>query len=728
MKESSRTQVKIFFLLIGLLPLLSASLLFLSITKNTLKETTHRSLQILAESVAKDISQILLWGSTDIQHLAYSPLPGNASLSPPTEIPGKQGLYKFYDQLLLINPEGKVIPPTLSSDLENYADQSWFRKVKEEKVFTVVLHFLEPPQAVLIFAAPVLDSENNIRYILEGQIGLQRIWEITDKARIGHSGYTMLIDKTGRILAHPDKKIILKFLDSPEFLKKVLQNDFKITSYTLQGAEVLAASSLLTSEARDIFPDWYVVAVQSESEAFAVIKAVESWTWIMLGTGLFFVVMQALESYAKNLKRPVQDRILELEAEREKAKNQAQKLATLNDIAQMISSTLDLEEVLRLAVTTAGEILEADQGVLMLIEKGGGYIRSKYEYHQSKSQTELINIQISLELYPELKKALQTQKPVIVTDVRKDPLMHEVSHLLAKSEVRSVMVFPLILEEKILGLLVLRWHERIRVFKREDIYLGETIANQIAIALNNAQLFIEGRKQEQMKSEVISMAVHDLKTPLAAIIGFSELLMRILSKENRIQEERYLRNILYYANFLLGMIQDTLGVHKMEEGTLKLQEKIVPLLLLIRSVVGQFEVLAEQEGITLVTQIPDHLPSIWVDDQIFIRVMANVLHNGIKHTPRGGKIVLQAEKQENGEIYIKIQDTGMGIPATYLDKIFDKYVQVESRKTGSEISVGLGLYFCKLAMEAHGGRIWAESQEGKGSTFYLTIPSNRVIS
>ncbi len=727
MKENSRTQVKIFFLLMGLLPLLSASLLFLSITKNTLKETTHRSLQILAESVAKDISQIVLWGYTDIQHLAYSSLPGSADISLAAKMPGKPGFYRFYDQLLLVNPEGKVITSTLSSGLESYADQSWFRKVKEEKVSMVALHFLEPPQAVLIFAAPVLDSGNNIRYILEGQIGLKRIWEIIDKARIGHSGYTMLIDKTGRVLAHPDKKIILKFLDSP-FLKKVLQNDLKITSYTLQGTEVLAASSLLTSEARDIFPDWYVVAVQSENEAFAVIKAVESWTWIMLGTGLFFVAMQVLESYAKNLKRPVQDRILELEAEREKAKNQAQKLATLNDIVQMISSTLDLEEVLRLAVTTAGEILEADQGVLMLIEKGSGYIRSKYEYQQSKSQTELINIQISLELYPELKKALQTQKPVIVSDVRKDPLMREVGHLLAKSEVRSVMVFPLILEEKILGLLVLRWHERIRVFKREDIYLGETIANQIAIALNNAQLFIEGRKQEQMKSEVISMTVHDLKTPLVAIIGFSELLMRILSKENRIQEERYLRNILYYANFLLGMIQDTLGVHKMEEGTLKLQEKTVPLPLLIQSVVGQFEVLAEQEGITLMTQIPDHLPSVWVDDQIFIRVMANVLHNGIKHTPRGGKIVLQAEKQENGEIYIKIQDTGMGIPATYLDKIFDKYIQVESRKTRSEISVGLGLYFCKLAMEAHGGRIWAESQEGKGSIFYLTIPPNRVIS
>jgi signal transduction histidine kinase len=731
MKESPGTQVKIFFLLIGLLPLLSASLLFLSITKNTLKETTYHSLQVLAESVAKDISQTLLWGYRDIQRLAYSPLtalPAEEQLRKIAEMLHKQELYKFYDQLLLINPEGKIITSTLASDLENYSNQDWFHKVIEEKVLIVTLHLLEPPQAVLVFAAPILDSENRIRYILEGQLSLQRIWQITDKVRIGRSGFIMLIDKTGRVLAHPDKRIVLKLLDAPELLTKILQNELKPTSYTFQGTEVLAASSLLTSEVQGISPEWYVVAVQSESEAFAVIKAIEGWTWIMLGTGLFFVVMQILESYKRNLKRPIQDRILELEAERKKARDQAQKLATLNDISQMISSTLDLEEVLRLAVTTAGEILEANQCVLMLIEKGSGYIRSKYEYHQSKSQTELINIQISLELYPELKKALQTQKPVVITDVRRDPLMREVSHLLVKSEVRSVMVFPLILERKALGLLVLRWHEKVRVFKKEDIYLGETIANQIAIALNNAQLFIEGRKQEQLKSEVISMTVHDLKTPLVAIIGFSELLMRILSKENRIQEERYLRNIIYYANFLLGMIQDTLRVHKLEEGTLKLQEKVVPLFLLIQSVVQQFEVLAEQEGIMLMTETPDHLPSVWVDEQIFIRVMANILHNGIKHTHRGGKIVLQAEKQESGEICIKIQDTGTGIPVSYLDKIFDKYIQVESRNSGSEISVGLGLYFCRLAIEAHGGRIWVESQEGKGSTFYLTIPPNRVMS
>jgi signal transduction histidine kinase len=241
-------------------------------------------------------------------------------------------------------------------------------------------------------------------------------------------------------------------------------------------------------------------------------------------------------------------------------------------------------------------------------------------------------------------------------------------------------------------------------------------------------LFREERKQEQLKNEVITMTVHDLKTPLTAIIGFSELLLRTIIRENRSQDERYLRNILYYANFLLNMIHSTLEIHKMESRTLKLEEKIVSLPSLIQAATRQFEILAEQEKIALIIEIPENLPPVQVDNQVFIRVLANILHNGIKHTRQGGKIVVQAEQQEDGETRIKIQDTGIGIPAQYLDKIFDKFVQIESQKTGTSVSVGLGLYFCKLAMEAHGGQIWVESQEGKGSTFYLTIPSYRVMN
>ncbi|MCI0529529.1 MAG: ATP-binding protein, partial [Nitrospira sp.] len=472
---------------------------------------------------------------------------------------------------------------------------------------------------------------------------------------------------------------------------------------------------------------WWVIAVQPEGEALALVRAVEIWTWIMLGIGLFFIMAQALGSHTKNLKQLVQDKTLELKTEREKAEERARNLATVNDISQMISSTLNLEEVLRLAVTTAGEILDAHQCVLMLVEKGGGHIRSKYEYSQGKPQTKLINVHISLEHYPEFRQAIKTQKPVVVQNAQRDPLMQDMEDLLVRLDIRSILVFPLMLEGEVLGLLALRWREKPHLFKKEEIHLGEIIANQIAIALKNAQLFTKERELEQMKNEFTSMVVHDLKNPLAAITGFSDLLMRKVVKENRTQDERYLRNILYYANLLLGLVHNILAIHKIEEGNLTLQEETMLLAQLIQTAVSQFEVLAEEEGIAVVTEVSDHLPSVRADSQLFIRLLANILHNGIKQTPRGGKITLRVEEREGGELCLTIQDTGTGIPAAYVDKIFDKFVQVESRRTGAGVSVGLGLYFCKLAIEAHGGQIWVESQEGRGSTFYLTLPANRVI-
>jgi two-component system sensor histidine kinase VicK len=143
---------------------------------------------------------------------------------------------------------------------------------------------------------------------------------------------------------------------------------------------------------------------------------------------------------------------------------------------------------------------------------------------------------------------------------------------------------------------------------------------------------------------------------------------------------------------------------------------------IVNNAVRQVEMSAKQKGITISTNLTTELPPVFVDRTKIVRLFANILSNGVKYTPEQGQIRVHITIQDD-EILTGISDTGKGIPSQYLDTIFDRFAQIDRKKQGKAASVGLGLYFCKLVVEAHGGKIWAESEEGKGSIFYFTIPN-----
>ena len=142
---------------------------------------------------------------------------------------------------------------------------------------------------------------------------------------------------------------------------------------------------------------------------------------------------------------------------------------------------------------------------------------------------------------------------------------------------------------------------------------------------------------------------------------------------------------------------------------------------LIERAVTQVGMLAQTSGLTLIQQAPLDLPSFSGDEDILRRTLVNLLGNAIKFTPSGGTITASAEMVDQGMLFA-IRDTGEGIPPEAFERIFEQFGQVESRIAGRKMSTGLGLTFCKLAVNVHGGRLWLESQPGKGSIFYFTIP------
>jgi PAS domain S-box-containing protein len=233
---------------------------------------------------------------------------------------------------------------------------------------------------------------------------------------------------------------------------------------------------------------------------------------------------------------------------------------------------------------------------------------------------------------------------------------------------------------------------------------------------------ITGRKQaETLRDDLTGMIVHDLRTPLTSLLSGLQALRFVGGRGP--DEQEILDNAIGGGETLLGMVNDLLDISKWESGSLVLDKKPLQPADVIEYALAQTAPLARRNGLRVARNIPPGLPVTDADRDLLRRSLTNLLGNAVKFTPRGGIVTVSASFDPvEGAILFAVGDTGEGIPAHQVRRIFDKFGQVESRKAGRRMSTGLGLTFCKLVAEAHGGRIWVESKLGKGSRFLFTIP------
>jgi PAS domain S-box-containing protein len=224
---------------------------------------------------------------------------------------------------------------------------------------------------------------------------------------------------------------------------------------------------------------------------------------------------------------------------------------------------------------------------------------------------------------------------------------------------------------------------------------------------------------DKAKQDLTHMIVHDLRTPMTSLISGLQT-VPLLGEMNPDQTE-FLDMALQGSQTLLGMVNDLLDISKMEDGSMNLERTEVMVAPLIEQAFAQVRSLATSKGITLATKLDDQLVLPSADEEKLRRVLINLLGNALKFTPQGGTVTVLVTLELSG-LRFAVKDTGEGIPKEAFEKIFEKFGQVEGRKSGRKNSTGLGLTFCKMAVEAHGGMIWVESELGQGSTFFFTVP------
>ncbi len=224
----------------------------------------------------------------------------------------------------------------------------------------------------------------------------------------------------------------------------------------------------------------------------------------------------------------------------------------------------------------------------------------------------------------------------------------------------------------------------------------------------------------KLKDDLTHMIVHDLRTPLTSLIGGLQTI-ELLGDLNEDQRE-FLEMSHRGGQTLLRMINDLLDISKMEDGSMQLERSAVVVAALLDEALQQVDRLAVERDLELCRELHPDVSLLRADEDKLRRTLVNLIGNAIKFTPVGGRVTVSAVPNgAEGGLLFSVADTGEGIPKDAFARIFEKFGQVEGRKSGRKNSTGLGLTFCKMTAEAHGGRIWVESELGKGSTFYFTI-------
>lgn len=229
------------------------------------------------------------------------------------------------------------------------------------------------------------------------------------------------------------------------------------------------------------------------------------------------------------------------------------------------------------------------------------------------------------------------------------------------------------------------------------------------------------RRSEAMRESLTQMIVHDLKNPLTAIDGSIQLLSR-KHLADRPEASRMAGSILRSCRVMMGMILDLLDVSRFEEGCPVVKPEPVALRELILSNIEECSAMARNAHVELSSEFPDTEPRAMADPGLVERIVANLLNNAIKHTPPGGRVVVSSRRRE-GWVEVAVRDTGEGIPAGESDRIFDKFARAGGQTRSTRHDRGLGLTFCRMAVEAHGGHIGVESAPQRGSVFTFTLPA-----
>lgn len=412
------------------------------------------------------------------------------------------------------------------------------------------------------------------------------------------------------------------------------------------------------------------------------------------------------------------------------------RMEALLEITQAATSSLELDQILTIAVEKLGKVLSAARCSVILVE---GQTSRAARVVASRNTDNVVPLHIDLARYPELRQALETRTTVLVEDAARDPRMEEVRRYILPLGVRSILVQPLISQDDLMGALFFRVSRDEAGFTKEDQELAQAVAGALANSVRNARLhqalkrkredlesayvdryreLTEANKRlkelNRVKDEVIAVCSHDLRSPLNVLLGHGKLL---LDEDLEPRQRSSLEAMNRQGRKILELVESLLEKGRGEQVRVSLDAKPVDLSELCKEAASELNIIAAGHKVSLRSETPESL--VVIGDAVKLReILHNLVTNAIQHTPEGGSVVVRCQRQRRPDgdaARVVVEDTGPGIPSDQLHLVFDKYRHGPG-------GTGLGLAICREFVDLHGGEIWAEAPAKGGASFIFTIP------
>src|SRR3954468_14219686 len=400
-------------------------------------------------------------------------------------------------------------------------------------------------------------------------------------------------------------------------------------------------------------------------------------------------------------------------------------LQALGDVSQAVNSTLDLEQVLTTIVQRAVQLSRTDAGAIYVFDEARQEFRLRATYGMSEDMIVAITDRRIGTGDAHIGPAATERRPIQVADIQKEALT-PVNEINLREGFRAVLIIPLLRPDHIVGALVVR-RKTPGAFPQSTIDLLETFADQSVVAIQNARLFSEiEEKGKQLavasphKSQFLAIMSHELRTPLNAILGYTELILDGIYGEAPEKAQAVLKRVESNGRHLLGLINDVLDLSKIEAGQLTLTLTDYSMKDVLYNVFSAVEPLANDKKLGFKVEAQPDMPKGYGDERRLTQVVLNLVGNAIKFSDAGA-VVIKASST-NGSFTVAVQDNGPGISQADQGKIFEEFQQADNSATKKKGGTGLGLSISRRIVEMHGGKLWVESEIGKGSVFSFTLP------
>jgi signal transduction histidine kinase len=418
---------------------------------------------------------------------------------------------------------------------------------------------------------------------------------------------------------------------------------------------------------------------------------------------------------------------------------QASRLEVCAKVGRIITSILDLDQLLRQTVDLIRDCLGFYHAGIFLLDESGEWAVLREATGEAGAQMKAQGYRLAVDETSMVGWTALHRQPCVTLDVGESAVRFN-NPLLPHT--RSEMTLPLMVGERVLGVLNVQSTEE-AAFDEDDVRVIQSVADQVAVAVENARQHAETaesarahateqeaarrlREMDQFKQHFLANMSYELRTPLTNVIGFSRLMLKGIDGPLTELQRNDLEIVYQNSQHLMGLINDLLDVSRIEAGLVELAFQEVDLGALIRSVMATASALVRDRGIELQQEIAPGLPVVQADTRRIRQVLLRLLTNAAKFTKQGA-ITVRA-RSDDVHVLVSVSDTGPGIPPEDQERIFKRFESGFLEGGRKPRGAGLGLALSKEFVEMHGGEIWVESEVGKGATFTFSLPVSQEAS